>query len=194
MSSDGHGREHRDEQSRPQHRPLCCAVANRGDHMRGSPSSKTCADMPSWDCLTMRIDKIIMTNQRCRVENVGQIEKFAEQCSVLSIFLLEFAIYCFSCASVCSEATLLSWRRWSPWSKALTGWPLRAGGDRQARNVVPGRKQPGGRNNILTHSRSYTHQRQHTPLLTSIHPHRSLQTLLISEKHQIMEQMYTAVS
>ena len=50
----------------------------------------------------------------------------------------------------------------------------------QARNVVSHYKQLSGRNNIRTHSRSYTHQRQHTPLLTTTHPHRSLQTLLLS--------------
>ena len=34
---------------------------------------------------------------------------------------------------------------------------------------------------------------KHTPLLTTIHPHRSLQTLLLSKHHQIMEQMHTTI-
>ena len=38
---------------------------------------------------------------------------------------------------------------------------LKQAGGRQASNVVPYRKQPCGRNNILTHSHSYTHQRKH---------------------------------
>jgi len=32
-SSDRHGREHHDEHRRPQHTPLCYAVANRGKHL-----------------------------------------------------------------------------------------------------------------------------------------------------------------
>ena len=38
------------------------------------------------------------------------------------------------------------------------------------------------------------YQRQHTPLLTTFRPHRSLQTLLLSEHHQVMKQMHTTVS
>ena len=68
-----------------------------------------------------------------------------------------------------------------------------AGGS-QARNVVSNYKKLSRRNNIRTHSRSYTHQRQHTPLLTTIHPHRNLQTLLLSKHHQIMEHMDTTIS
>ena len=51
--------------------------------------------------------------------------------------------------------------------------------------------------NSITHAmqcNSYMHQRQHTPLLTTIHLHQSLQTLLLSEHHQIMEQMHTTIS
>ena len=72
--------------------------------------------------------------------------------------------------------------------------PCEQAGGSQARNVVPHYKQLSGRNNIRTHSRSYTHQRQHTPLLTTFHPHRSLQTLLLSEHHQDMDHMHTTVS
>ena len=68
-----------------------------------------------------------------------------------------------------------------------------AGGS-QVRNVVSHYKQLSRRNNIRTHIRSYTHQRQHTPLLTTIHTHRSLQTLLLFKHHQIMEQMHTTIS
>ena len=63
-------------------------------------------------------------------------------------------------------------------------------------NVVSHYKQLSRRDNIRTHSRSNTHQRQRTPLLTvtTIHPHRSLQTLLLSKHHQIMAQMHTTIS
>ena len=74
------------------------------------------------------------------------------------------------------------------------GVPCEQAGGSQARNVLSHYKQLSRRNNIRTHNRSYTHQRQHTPLLSTIHPHRSLQTLLPSEHHQIMEQMHTTIS
>ena len=64
--------------------------------------------------------------------------------------------------------------------KLELGVPCEQAGGSQAPNVVAHYKQLSGRNNIRTHSRSYTHQRQHTPLLSTIHPHRSLQTLLLS--------------
>jgi len=75
------------------------------------------------------------------------------------------------------------------WQPEL-GDPCEQAGRSQARNVVPHYKQPSGHNNFRTHSHSYTHQRQHTLLLTTFHLHRSLQTLL-SEHHQVMEQMHT---
>ena len=78
--------------------------------------------------------------------------------------------------------------------KPEMGDPCEQAGGSQARNVVPHYKQLSGRNNIRTHSRSHTHQREHTPLLTTTHPHRSLQTLLLSEHHQVMEQMHTTVN
>ena len=78
--------------------------------------------------------------------------------------------------------------------KLELGVPCEQAGGSQARNVMSHYKQLSGCNNIRTHSRSYTHQRQHTPLLTTIHPHRSLQTLLLSEHNQIMEQMHTTIS
>ena len=78
--------------------------------------------------------------------------------------------------------------------KLELGVPCEHAGGSQARNVVSHYKQLSRRNNIRTHSRSNTHQRQHTPLLTTIHPHRSLQTLLLSKHHQIMEQMHTTIS
>ena len=61
--------------------------------------------------------------------------------------------------------------------------PFEQAGGSQARDIIPYRKQPrasSGRNNILTHCHSYLlhHQRQFTTQLTTIHPHRSLQTLL----------------
>ena len=72
--------------------------------------------------------------------------------------------------------------------KPELGVPCEQASGSQARNVVPHYKQLSGGNNIRTHSRSYTHQGQHTPLLTISHPHRSLQTLLLSQHHQYMEQ------
>ena len=78
--------------------------------------------------------------------------------------------------------------------KLELGVPCEQAGRSQAHNVVPHYKQLSGSNNIRTHSRSYTHQRQHSPLHTTFHPHRSLQTLLHSEPHQIMEQMPTTIS
>ena len=58
--------------------------------------------------------------------------------------------------------------------KSELGVPCEQAGGSQARNVVPHYKQLSGRNNIRTHSLSYTHQRQHTPLFTTFHQHRSL--------------------
>ena len=78
--------------------------------------------------------------------------------------------------------------------KLELGVPCEQAGGSQARNVVSNYKQLSRRVNIRTHSRAYTHHRQHTPLLTTIHPHRSLQTLLLSKHHQIMEQMHTTIS
>ena len=51
--------------------------------------------------------------------------------------------------------------------KLELGVPCEQAGGSQARNVVSHYKQLSGRNNIRTHSRSYTHQRQHTPLLST---------------------------
>ena len=78
--------------------------------------------------------------------------------------------------------------------KLELGVPCEQAGGSQARDVVSNYKQLSRRNNIRTHSRAYTHQRQHTLLLTTIHPHRSLQTLLLSKHHQIMEQMHITIS
>ena len=78
--------------------------------------------------------------------------------------------------------------------KLELGVPCEQAGGSQARNVLSDYKQLSRRNNIRTHSRSYTHQRQHTSLLTTIHPHVSLQTLLLSKHHQMMEQMHTTIS
>ena len=58
--------------------------------------------------------------------------------------------------------------------KPELGDPCGQVGGSHARNVVPHYKQLSGRLNIRTHSRSYTHQRQHMPLPTTFHPHRSL--------------------
>ena len=57
--------------------------------------------------------------------------------------------------------------------KPEMGDPCEQAGGSQARNVVPHYKQLSGRNNIRTHSRSHTHQREHKPLLTTTHPHRT---------------------
>ena len=78
--------------------------------------------------------------------------------------------------------------------KLELGVPCEQAGGSQARNIVAHYKQLSRRNNIRTHSRFYTHQRQHTPVLSTIHPHRSLQTLLPSEHHQIMKQMHKTIS
>ena len=78
--------------------------------------------------------------------------------------------------------------------KLELGVPWEQARGSQACNVVSHYKQLSRRNNVRTHSRSNTHQRQHTPLITTIHPHRSLQTLLLSKHHQIMEQMHTTIS
>ena len=82
-----------------------------------------------------------------------------------------------------------------PARKAELGVPCEQASGSQARNVIPHYKQLNGRDNIRTHSRPYTHQRQHTLLLTTFQPHRSLQTVLLSEHHQDMEQkQHTTVS
>ena len=51
--------------------------------------------------------------------------------------------------------------------KPELGVPCEQASGSQARNVIPHYKQLSGRNNIRTHSRSHTHQREHTPLLTT---------------------------
>ena len=80
--------------------------------------------------------------------------------------------------------------------KPELGVPCEQASGSQARNVIPHYKQLSGRNNIRTHSRPYTHQRQHTLLLTtSFQLHRSLQTVLLSEHYQDMKQkQHTTVS